>query len=136
MLATTVLTDLFNMSLRHFKNSLIIPVPKKTPVTCLNDYLKVALTSVLMTTFERLVLDYMKDQPPLSVDPLQFAYKQNRSVEDAISIALNSVFKNLDKGKSYARMLFIDYSSAFNSMVSLKLIHKLNELNDNIYKWT
>lgn len=56
---------------------------------------------------------------------MQFAYRQNRSVEDAISFALNSVYKHLDKGKSYARMLFIDYSSAFNSMVPLKLVHKL-----------
>lgn len=85
-----VLTDLFNMSLGKctvpvsFKRSIIIPVPKKTPVMCLNDYRPVALTSVLMKTFERLVLDFVRDQIPMSVDPLQFAYRKNRSVEDAL----------------------------------------------------
>lgn len=138
-----VLTDLFNMSLVRctvpvsFKRSIIIPVPKKTPVTSLNDYRPVALTSVLMKTFERLVLDFIKDQIPVSVDPLQFAYRKNRSVEDAISLALNSVYKHLDVHKSYARMLFIDYSSAFNSMVPTKLSHKLKclGLDDAICKW-
>lgn len=61
----------------------------------------------------------------LSVDPLQFAYRKNRSVEDAVSFAVNSVYKHLDAHKSYARMIFIDYSSAFNSMVPTKLFHKL-----------
>uniref|UniRef100_A0AAV2L2L3 Reverse transcriptase domain-containing protein n=1 Tax=Knipowitschia caucasica TaxID=637954 RepID=A0AAV2L2L3_KNICA len=95
-----VLTDIFNLSLRDcavpncFKESTIIPIPKKTPVTCLNDYRPVALTSVLMKTFERLVLDFIKSQIPVSVDPLQFAYRQNRSVEDAISFALNSVYNS------------------------------------------
>lgn len=138
-----VLTDLFNMSLRQstvphsFKKSVIIPVPKKTPVTCLNDYRPVALTSVLMKTFERLVLDFIKNRISTSIDPLQFAYRQNRSVEDAISYALSFVYKHLDKAKSYARMLFIDYSSAFNSMVPTKLILKLRTLglDEAICKW-
>src|SRR4029434_1606644 len=61
-----VFTDIFNTSLEicHvpacFKTSTIIPVPKKTKVTGLNDYRPVALTSVVMKSFERLVLRHLK----------------------------------------------------------------------------
>lgn len=90
-----VLTDLFNMSLERrivpmsFKVSTIVPVPKKSPVTCLNDFRPTAITSVQMKCLERLVLNYIKGQIPTSLDPWQFAYRKNRSVDDAISLALN-----------------------------------------------
>lgn len=126
-----VLTDLFNLSLerrivpRSFKESIIIPVPKKSPVTCLNDYRPIALTSVLMKCLERLVFDYIKREISVSSDPLQFAYRKNRSVEDAISVALNFVYEHLDTGNANVRMLFIDYSSAFNTIIPSNLVHKL-----------
>ncbi|KAI4903406.1 hypothetical protein NFI96_006335 [Prochilodus magdalenae] len=44
-----------------FKRSTIIPVPKKTTDTELNDYRPVALTSVVMKSFERLVLAHLKN---------------------------------------------------------------------------
>jgi hypothetical protein len=59
---------------------------------------------------------------PDTLDPLQIAYRPNRSTDDAISIA------HLDKRNTYVRMLFIDYSSAFNTIVHAKLIHKLRTL--------
>jgi hypothetical protein len=46
-----VFTDIFNMSLIEsviptcFKQTTIVPVPKNTKATCLNDYLPLALTS-------------------------------------------------------------------------------------------
>ncbi len=123
-----VLTDMFNMSLerrlvpRSFKEFIMIPVPKKSPVTCHNDYRPIALTSVLMKCLEWLVLNSIKCQIPVSVDPLQFAYRKNRSVEDAVSFALNSVYEHLDNGKASVRMLFIDYSSAFYTIIPSNLI--------------
>ena len=40
-----------------FKMATIVPVPKKAKVTELNDYRPIALTSVIMKCFERLVKD-------------------------------------------------------------------------------
>ena len=71
-----------------FKSAVTIPVPKKPKITCLNDYRPVALTSVVMKSFERLVLSYLKASADHLMDPLQFAYGPNRSVDDAINIAL------------------------------------------------
>ena len=65
-----------------------------------------------MKGFERLILAYIKSVIPNTTDPYQFAYRENRSVDDAVCLALNSVYKHLDKRNTYARMLFIDYSSA------------------------
>ena len=61
----TVFTDIFNLSLTEsvippcFKQTTIVPVPKEATVTCLNDYLPVALTSVAMECFERLVIAHI-----------------------------------------------------------------------------
>jgi hypothetical protein len=59
-----------------------------TKVTCLNDYQPIALTSVAMRDFERLVMAHINIIIPETLDPLQFAYCPNRSTDDAISIAL------------------------------------------------
>jgi hypothetical protein len=52
---------------------------------------------------------------PETLDPLQFAYRTNISTDDAISIALHTALSHLDKRNTYVRMLFIDYSAAFNT---------------------
>ena len=40
-----------------------------------------------------------------TLDPLQFAYRPNRSIDDAISIALHTALSHLDKRNTYVRML-------------------------------
>ncbi|XP_028254139.1 NACHT, LRR and PYD domains-containing protein 12-like [Parambassis ranga] len=57
------------------KSSTIIPVPKKSPITSMNDYRPVALTPVIMKCFERLVLKHIKDHLPPDFDSHQYAYK-------------------------------------------------------------
>jgi hypothetical protein len=52
-------------------------------------------------------------------------YIDTISTDYATSIALHTALSHLDKRNTYVRMLFIDYSSAFNTMVPLKLITKL-----------
>ena len=56
----------------------------------------------------------------------------NRSTDDAIAIALHTVLSHLDKRKTYERMLFIVYSSAFNPIVPSKLFIKLEALGLNL----
>ncbi len=58
-------TSIFNESLAtsvvptSFKKSIIIPVPKNNKPSCLNDYRPVALTSIVMKVFERLVKSHI-----------------------------------------------------------------------------
>ena len=91
-----VFTVIFNMSLIEsviptcFKQTAIVPVPKNTKATCLNDKRPVALTSVAMKCFERLVMAHISTIIPEILDPLQFAYRSNRSTDDTNAIALHT----------------------------------------------
>ncbi len=72
------------------------------------------------------------------MDPLQFAYRPNRSTDDAISQVLHSSLTHIDsKNGNYVRLLFIDYSSAFNTIVPTKLAVKLSDLglNTSLCDW-
>ncbi len=64
-------TAIFNESLAtsvvptSFKKSVIIPVPKNSKPSCLNDYRPVALTSTVMKVFERLLKKHICSPPSL-----------------------------------------------------------------------
>ena len=82
-------------------------------------------------------MDHINTIIPDTLEPLQFTYHPNRSTDDAISIALHTALSYLDKRNTYVRMLFIDYSSAFNTIVPSKLITKLRVLglNTSLCNW-
>ncbi len=137
-------TSIFNESLAtsvvptSFKKSVIIPVPKNSKPSCLNDYRPVALKSTVMKVFERLLKNQIFSSIPVTFDPLQFAYRPNRSTDDAISQVLHSSLTHIDsKNGNYIRLLFIDYSSAFNTIVPIKLAVKLTDLclNSSLCEW-
>ena len=112
-------------------------MPKKAKVTCQNDYHPIGLTSVAMRCFERLVMAHINSILPDTLDPLHFAYGPNRSTDDAISITLHPALSHLDKRRTDVRMMFIDYSTAFNTIVPTKLITKLRTLglNTSLCNW-
>ena len=129
-----VLTDIFNTSLTQavvpscFKAATIIPVPKKPNTTNLNNLRPVALTPIIMKCFERVVKDHIISKLPPSLDPFQFAYQPNRSTEDAISSALHLSLEHLEEKNTHVRMLFLDFSSAFNTIIPQHLVCKLGHL--------
>ncbi|KAI4893066.1 hypothetical protein NFI96_005396 [Prochilodus magdalenae] len=65
-----VLVDIFNLSLAQssvpscFKTTTIGPLPKKSVVTCLNDYRPVALTPIVMKCFERIIMSHIQETIP------------------------------------------------------------------------
>jgi hypothetical protein len=77
-------------------------MPTNTKVTCLNDYRPVALTSVAIKCFERLVMGNIKTIFPETLDQHQFAYHSNRCT---ISIALHTALSHLDKRKNYVNAI-------------------------------
>uniref|UniRef100_A0A3B3HJX1 Reverse transcriptase domain-containing protein n=1 Tax=Oryzias latipes TaxID=8090 RepID=A0A3B3HJX1_ORYLA len=141
---TDIFTTIFNLSLStawvptSFKSATITPIPKQSKVTCLNDYRPVALTSIPAKCLEKLVIKHIKATIPPSLDTYQFAYKKNRSTEDAIAIVLHRLLEHLEHKNTYARLLFVDYSSAFNLIRPFKLRAKLHHLglNTALCNWT
>ncbi len=126
-----VFTRIFNISLSLaiipscLKSAIIIPVLKKQDSTDLNNYRPVALTPIIMKCFEKLVLYHIKASLPPSFDPYQFAYRAKRATGDAIALATHLALPVFQMMQSYVRILFIDFSSAFNTIVPDILMDKL-----------
>lgn len=113
----------------------MIPLPKKTcPKEC-NDFRPVALTSVLMKSLERIICPILTRSVQSKLDQYQFAYTCGRNTEDAVATLTHIVLKHLDSPnhKPYARALFIDYSSAFNTIRPDLLLSKMQQLDINPY---
>ncbi len=71
------------------------------------------------------------------MDPLQFAYRANRFVDDAVSMGLHYILQHLDRPGTYVRILFVDFSSAFNKIIPNLLLPKLTQLSvpTSICQW-
>ena len=132
-----VFTRLFSWSLHVctvpslWKTSLICPVPKNRSPSSLNDYRPVALTSIVMKCFERLLFGPLLEHAGELRDPFQFAYRCNRSTDDATITLLHNAYTHLEKPNSFVRILFIDFSSAFNTIQPHLLAKKLLKLEVN-----
>ena len=132
-----IFTHIFNLSFqlgcipKIWKLSCIIPVPKKPVITCNNDLRPVALTSVIMKSAERLTLKLLKKLVAPYLDSLQFAYSDNRGTEDAILFTLEKLYSHLELSKfgRSARVLYFDFSSAFNTIQPHILARKLISMN-------
>ncbi len=82
-------------------------------------------------------MHHIKSSLPNMLDPFQFAYCPNRSTDNAICTTLHLALTHLEQKDSYVRMLFIDFSSAFNTIIPQQLIHNLNllGLNTSLCNW-
>ncbi len=71
------------------------------------------------------------------LDPLQFAYREGRGTEDAVVTVTHLISKHLKTPKAHARVLFADFSSAFDTLRPHLLVHKLIDMGVNPYitKW-
>ncbi len=85
-------------------------------ISGLNDYRLVTLTSVVMKSFEKLVLAHLKDITGSSLDPLQFANRANRSVDNAVNICI-LLFLN------YLFFLILLFIICFFCSITLILLH-------------
>ncbi len=88
----------------------------------MNDFRPVTLTPVVMKCLEKLILQHMNSVVPDTV------HRLSRSVDDAVALALHYVLQRLDTHNTYARLLFLEYSSAFNTIRPMKLTSKLVDL--------
>ena len=132
-----VFTRLFNCSLESgivptpWKQSVIHPLPKKARPTTMKDFRPISLTSIIVKCMERVILSRLLQQAGDRLDPLQFAYRRNKSVEDAVISMLNLIYSHLDKPKSFARVLFADFSAAFDTVKPHMMARKLMSLSIN-----
>lgn len=134
-----VYTDIFNFSLLQtvvphlFQPSIIIPVPKKPDTSTLSDFRPVALTAVVVKCFEKLVLTHTFSHTLIHISHTLLTHLNlpiiNRSVENAEALALHHTLPHLDYNKTYARILFLDYSATFNTIRPGKAAFEAGFLN-------
>ena len=136
------LCTLFNNSLNSvtvpkiWKTADIIPLAKSKQATEARDFRPIALTPVIAKCLEKLIAPHIASS---ITDSTQFAYKRSRSTDDALSLMLDNITKHIDKSaKNYVRALFIDFSSAFNTIDTTRLVEKMaaKNINNNIINWT
>lgn len=120
-----------------WKTSTIIPLPKSTRAKEMQDFRPIALTPILSKCMERVISYHLKLALQGQLDPLQFAYRAKRGVEDASLTLMHTVTKHLDKPKSLVRVLFMDFSSAFNTVNINILLTRLTQfgVNSVIIHW-
>lgn len=128
----SVLHSIFMLSLScgkiptMWKTSCLVPIPKKANEKCtLSNLRPIALTSHVMQCFERVVLCQLRKQVASFLDPLQFAYREGVSVDDALLYMLHTIYQHLEKTGSSVRIMFFDFSSAFNTLQPHILASKL-----------
>src|SRR4029434_3547482 len=68
-----------------------------------------------------------------ALNPLQFANQEKVGVEDFIVYLMHRAHSNLDKGKGAVRIMFFDFSSAFNTIQPLRLSDKLVQMGVNVH---
>ncbi|XP_076126883.1 tripartite motif-containing protein 29-like [Alosa pseudoharengus] len=68
-----------------------------------------------------------------ALDPLQFAYRANMEVEDAVLYLLHRAISFLD---GYVRLMFFDFWSAFNTIQPQILRGKLENLAWSLLSWS
>ena len=120
-----------------WKTSHIIPIPKKTHPKIPNDYRPVALTSIAMKSLERIIKTFLLKETEHQLDKWQFAYRAKKGVDDALLTILHNTYMHLDKTNAYVRLLFLDFSSAFNTIQPYLLLSKLKNMkvNSNLILW-
>lgn len=101
-----------------------MPVAKINNPKTLNDFRPVALTSLVMKQFEKLIKAELLSKTDLLLDLFQFAYRAGRDVQDATATLLNLLLTHLEGSKNHARLFFIDFSSAFNTIQPHVLVQK------------
>ena len=79
-----------------------------------------------MKHLEKIIKDEILSLVTDKLDPLQFAYQAGRGVNDAKLFILNKLYQHMETPKSHARLLFADFSSAFNKMQPHILIQRLH----------
>ena len=135
-----IICYLYNLLIREgttpkiWKTAKIKPIPKIPRPLVNKDYRPIAITSHLCKVLERIIKRYIVDISDL--DPLQFAYQASKSTQDAAMCLLTNITRHIDKkNTNYVRALFLDFSSAFNTIDVNILISKMNHLDENIVRW-
>lgn len=130
---TTPLTYIFNLIIstskfpRAWKLAKIIPIPKKSNGTDLNNLRPISILSTLSKAFEKI----LKNQIQTFIDnfdllcPQQSGFRSHHSTTTTLLAVHDDIHQAVDK-KGVAFLLMLDFSKAFDRVSHYKLLQKLS----------
>ena len=128
---TAPLSSIFNSSIaesyipRIWRSADVIPVPKKSPMVNLSKDLRpISLTPVISKAFESIVVSWMQGQ--VNHCESQYGAMKGCSTTMALINLIHNLMIGLDQPGTYARILLIDYSKAFDRIDHNILLDKLS----------
>ena len=139
---TPVLQQIFNISLqsgtfpKSWKESYIIPISKGGDGTNKDNYRPVTIVNCCSKVFEQIVHNYLAFHLKSVLHPSQHGFIKGKSVETNL-IEITDVISNALRDKSQVDVIYIDLSSAFDSVDHRILLKKLLDkgLSPCFVKW-
>ena len=126
------LAYIINLSMRNgvvptgWKTARITPVYKSGPRSQFNNYRPISILPIVSKIAERIVhkqlMNFLEENNLLYSH--QFGFRKGMSTEQAVTLFLDEIRSNVDKGK-LTGACFIDLSKAFDTISHAKLLTKL-----------
>ena len=141
---TPSLTKLFNHSIvcgrppASWKQSSVVPIPKKSRASSTSDYRPISLLSVVSKVLERhiyqLISEHLSLQCPLA--NCQWGFQAKKSTVSALLHTTHAWLHHLENGSEIGA-IFFDFKKAFDRVPHLPLLSKLEKigLDSHIILW-
>ena len=120
-----------------WKRANIVPIHKKGPKTCANNYRSVSLLPLFGKVLERVVFTELFQHVKPAISDQQHGFMPGRSCATNLCTMLHTAWANISAG-SQTDVIYTDYSSAFQSVNHSLLLHKLKhsfQITDKAFEW-
>ena len=124
------LTIIFNKSLQHgifpdfWKTSQLVPLPKKGPKSCIENYRPICILNAFSKIFEKVVYRRVFNQVKSEIDINQHGFFANRSVESNLLEYTHFIATALDESTE-VHAIYTDFRKAFDRVNHRILCKKL-----------
>ena len=108
-----------------WKIYIVVPVHNMSSPSEFNHFRPVALTSIIMKCFERLLRSHILPHVQSKFDPDQLAYGSRRGTDHAVACLLRKLLEHMETAGNYARILFIYFSLGLSKIKRHVMIDKL-----------
>ena len=122
---------------RAWKRANIVPIHKKGPKTCANNYRSVSLLPLFSKVLERVVFTQLFNHVKPAISDQQHGFMPGRSCATNLCTMLHAAWTSISAG-SQTDVIYTDYSSAFQSVNHSLLLHKLKnsyQISGKAYEW-